>query len=350
MADLRKLSLEALRELAKKSLGQEHSRYKTKAELIEALTAVKARVASAADEVGQKLAPGGRRRLRSKPSGEKGSSGEGGQGGGRAAGASLENPLRASPAVDREPDPEGHMVARVAGEEAARVAPHPLTESALDTPHHTRRGLKVQGPGIAPFDERLGELPPSYDEDTLVVLPRDPWTLFVYWDHAGTTLSAAMEGLAEARSELWIFACERTFSWARQRVVPFALASKSYYVHDLLPGRLYLAEIHLVDSRGEERLLHPRSNVVLLPGLGPSAVDDRFLRILWDEPLPGVGREAYAGQPFPEEMRGELAHLSDWSRFGRIRGGSGAGGMGGRPSSPGGLPASPPDGPAGKGR
>jgi len=356
MADLKKLSLEALRELARKSLGREHARFKTKGELIEALSAAKARVASAAEKASRRLGEptgtgkrGRRKKAEPAPS-EPASSVSRDEG--RARPARTRRPEAPAAAAGKgglgpprpgepEPDPEGHMVARVMGEEAAREAPHPLTESALGAARPARP-RRTQKSATVPFDEALGELPPSYGEDALVALPRDPRTLFVYWDHAGETLRRAFEGLEGARPELWIFAREPDGSLSRLRVVEFALESRSYYLHDLEPGRAYEVEIHLVDRHGQERFVPPRSNPMSLPGAGPSAlVDDRFMRILWGEPLQRLLREPRAGLPFPEDLRSELARLSDWARFpGRAMASSGAGGMGGRPTSPSG-PSSP---------
>jgi hypothetical protein len=80
---------------------------------------------------------------------------------------------------------------------------------------------------------------------------------------------------------------------------------------------------------------------MVLPPVGPSPIiDDRFLRILWSEPLQRLLARAQAGGAFPEDVRAELARLSDWSRFQAQGGSSGGiggvlgGGMGGRPSSP----------------
>ena len=68
--------------------------------------------------------------------------------------------------------------------------------------------------------------------------------------------------------------------------------------------------------------------------------------LLWGDPLQRLLRQAHAAGAFPEDVRAELARLSDWSRFqgqsgGSSAGGLGAGGMGGRPGSPWMHPSSP---------
>jgi hypothetical protein len=191
------------------------------------------------------------------------------------------------------------------------------------------------------LDEGLGELPWSYGDDAFVALPRDPRTVFLYWDHAGHTLARGFEGLDHARVQLWILARAGS-GWDRIRTLDFALESRGFYVHDLEPGRTYRAEIHVLGRAGQERLLGAPSNEVTLPPVGPSpVVDDRFIRIPWDLPLGTILGPGHAGGPFSEEARAMLARLSDWSRFsGPVWGGS-AGGMGGRPFSPTSSPSSP---------
>lgn len=187
------------------------------------------------------------------------------------------------------------------------------------------------------FDEELGELPWSYGEDALLALPRDPRTLFVYWDHGATTLATAFEGLDHPRAQIWLFV--RAAGWERIRVVDVALESRCYYLHDLEPGRVYRAELHVVDRQGKERLLPHASNPMLLPPRGPSpVVDDRFVTIPWELALPRLLGAGVPGGPFSEELRALLARLSDWARY-LEGGGAGAGpggGPRGRPTSPGG--------------
>jgi hypothetical protein len=256
---------------------------------------------------------------------------------GAAAGiASARKAARSRPPAEG-PDPEGYFVARVRGEDAVREAPHPMTETGDD-----RWTAYEEGVGPALYDEQLGDLPWGYGDDAFVALPRDPRTLFLYWDLARETLARGFAGLDHPRAQLWVFARAGS-GWDRLRAVDFALESRGYYVHDLEPGRTYRAEIHVVDRGGNERLLGASSNEVALPPVGPSPlVDDRFIRIPWDLPLGRLLGPGHAGGPFSDEARALLARLSDWSRFSSPTWGGSAGGMGGRPFSPTSSPSSPP--------
>ena len=392
MAELKNMTVQALRDLARKALGRGHSRLKTKGELVAALQAAGKSVSGTAEKAAAKVkaatgravkeATGRATKVAEKVTGAAKSAKA------RTAAAKAAKVAKAAKApaaakkkaaapakaADRpraakekppveearrdEPDADGYFVARVRGEDAVRDAPHPMTESALEA----QRGPEPRRAGARPgqLEEDLGELPWSYADDAFVALPRDPRTLFLYWDHHGETLKNGFAGLEGAHAQLWIFASQADGGWERVRTLDFALESRSWYVHDLDPGRVYRAEIHLVDRAGRDKVLSSTPTPMQLPPFGPSAiVADRFLRIPWGEPLRKLLAHVREGSPFPEELRALLAHLSDWSRFvgpawGSGSGGPGdvgAGGPGGRPSGPSGAPTSPssPWGPFGSG-
>jgi hypothetical protein len=215
-------------------------------------------------------------------------------------------------------------VARVRGEDAVRDAPHQMQEP----------GGWEEEPVPLPLDEEgLGELPWTYGDDLLVALPRDPRTLFVYWDHARSTLEASFANLPGVRVELWVFA--RGAGWDRVRVVEVALEARGWYLHDLEPGRAYRAELHVVGADGQDRLLPGESIATALPPQGPSpVVDDRFATLPWEVPLPKLMGPGVPGGPFSEEARALLARLSGWDRFGHSPEGAGPASTAGGPSSP----------------
>lgn len=217
-------------------------------------------------------------------------------------------------------DPAGFFVARVRGEEAVRGAPHPMLESARPPPVARRaprpgavedEDAAPRGSALGPRDEELGELPASYGEDTLVLLPRDPTSLFAFWDQSDETMRQAFRDLARPRAQLWLWA-RAGEGWERVRVVDLALESRAWYLHGLEPGRSYRAELRAVDG-GRERAIGPGSGEVELPRAGPSPiVEDRFVRLPWDQPLgPPLG-PGHPGPELPFEARQALAELSTW--------------------------------------
>jgi uncharacterized protein len=352
MAKLRTMTVEALRKLARQVLGEESARLGSKKALVAALEA-----AGVAPPPRKKASPGRKAGGPAKAGGAKAP--EKGAAGRKAARAAKEAPTAtaagklaapanppaeaAAPAEAPAPgvDPESYFVARVAGEDAARTAPHPMTEGAVEAQRPaSSRDLGSAEP--AGREEGLGELPWGYGDDVLVALPREPRTLFLYWDFAAHTVAEAFAGLEGGRAQLWIFARGPGGGLERVRTLDFALESRGFYVHDLEPGRTYLAEVHAVDTRGRERRVGRPSNEIALPAVGPSPlVDDRFALIPWELPLSRWLKEVRRGGPFSEELRALLARLSDWSRFAGHTWGGSAGGMGGRPFSPTGGPSSP---------
>lgn len=328
------MTLEKLRALARKLLGPGHSRL-AKAALIAALE----RAAKKGKQVAQKVGKRSTKPTRAA-AGAKRASAEAGKavkrakavepgkavvsakpGKRRAPARSRTRAVPAPSAPSARPseegglDPAAFFVARVRGEEAVRGAPHPMSESAEGAP------LPAEVTGQArPWPEDTGELPWSYGEDTLVVLPRDPRTLFVYWDHAETTLREGFRDLDAPRVELWLYA-RAGDGWELARRVELALESRGYYVHEVDAGRRYRAELRVVDRAGRERLLGPGSGDAELPPGGPSPfVDDRFVRVEWDEPLgPPLG-PGHRGPDFPAEARAELERLSGWNGAGAANG------------------------------
>jgi hypothetical protein len=222
-----------------------------------------------------------------------------------------------------------------------------MTEAALDDqraepPRRTHPSRQEPA-----FEEDLGELPSSYGDDAFLALPRDPRTLYLYWDHHHQKVKDAFAGLQGGKAQLWIYAQNRDGGWDRVRVLDFALESRSYFVHDLDAGGVYRAEIHLVDLVGQDRVLSSTSNAMMLPPFGPSPIiDDKFMRIPWGESLQHLFAQIRPGPPFPDELRAMLGYLSDWSRFVGPTWGSGSGGPGEGPGAggaagPGGRPSGP---------
>ncbi|WNG48685.1 DUF4912 domain-containing protein [Archangium minus] len=165
-----------------------------------------------------------------------------------------------------EPLVEGFFVARMAGEQEAWR--HHLTESQRSRPRETL--------GSPDYDEQLGELPLDYGDDTALLLPRDPHTLFLLWDFSSAARQRALDGLESPRAVLRVYDDQDILV----KVLDVALESRSYYIHGLAPGRPYRVEAHFVGSSGRSRRIGHSSNRVFLPPAGPSSdTSVRFLRM-----------------------------------------------------------------------
>ncbi len=322
MDDLKTLTVRYLRELARKHLGKGFSQLKTRDELIAALKKAVPEALKppkgAPEKAGKRSepAPAGRPKTKAARVVQFGKSSVARPRPGRAERA--EAPPEAGPArehaaptgppdshragtppleSDAEAAPlvEGFFVAKVAGEAEARR--HHLTEEQA-APVHEFAGKE--------FDENLGELPDRYDDDAAVLLPRDPHTLFFFWDFQAATRAAARAGLVNPRSVIRVYDGESLV-----RELDFALESKSFYLHGLAPGRPYRVEAHWVGEDGRSHRLGPSTNLVALPQLGASRETSvRFLRIPWTMPLRLLRQYLREGRARIEQLAGEVEYLA----------------------------------------
>jgi hypothetical protein len=259
LKDLKKMTVRALRELARKVIGPGHTRFQTRTELVDALSAVLGRTG------------------REKASGP-------------AAGTGDERAWKrgpGSPAQATEPRPEGHLVSRIAGEKAAHDAPHVLTEDRLAEPGEVAAELeeKIVGQAETPPaglpDEGLGDLPIGYGDDALVALARDPTTLWCYWDFDHHTVQEAMRGLEHPHAKMRVYEQGKLV-----RELDFSLESRSFYINELTPGRHYRIELYFYGTDGGQQRIGKPSNTIGLPPRGPSPIlDDRFVVLPWGMPL-----------------------------------------------------------------
>lgn len=214
-------------------------------------------------------------------------------------------PAAAKPAPASEPphaaEPlvEGFFVTKMAGEKEARR-------------HHL---LEEQAPRLPPADaspernEHLAMLPLDYQDDAMVLLARDPHTLFVFWDFSEASRSRALDELPAPRAVLKVFDGEGV-----SREVDFALESRSFYLQGMTPGRTYRVEAHFVGSDGRSRRIGHSSNRATLPPAGPSA--DTSIRFLRMPPPPVVDRlrEAVPSAASARVPRVEEREYVTWRR------------------------------------
>lgn len=166
--------------------------------------------------------------------------------------------------------------------------PESLAARGLDPPgpvgSGAGRGLAV-GPPTAPAIV-IPDLPWAYEDDRLVLLVRDPRTLFAYWDFNPDTVRKSREAVPEGRPYLRLL----MLGGSETRVVKefeIDFDSRSYYLYELEANRDYRVEILLRNAAGAERLVGRSSNVATLPSNKPSSwVEDRFATMSPDVRLP----------------------------------------------------------------
>lgn len=123
---------------------------------------------------------------------------------------------------------------------------------------------------ISPLN-RGRSLPHFYDEDLLVILPRDPRCIFAYWELSTTTRktmeeSAGVERWPEVSFLLRVFqhACSETGAGESYFDLSPGREDLSWYITVAEPGRLYSAELGWKLPQGPFQFLL-RSNRICTP-------------------------------------------------------------------------------------
>jgi len=118
----------------------------------------------------------------------------------------------------------------------------------------------------------LSELPFSYGETKLVLMVRDPYWAYSYWDFSGETWNGVQKRLVED-SSLRPMMRVHDLTAKRSYDLLVSLEAKNWYLHLGTPHHRYDAELGIGD--GDSRFyLIARSNVVQTPRDSPSEVID----------------------------------------------------------------------------
>jgi hypothetical protein len=314
MDDLKKLSVERLRELARKHLGKGHSRLRTKAQLLEALRSALREPLARLREVAESVVPHAKSKVRvvDFPPGRKGrlrtdraapqvpaeagserprqpESGTRRAEGGSGGAASKPSGRRRQPStVPTSPSSNGAPVA-APGRSTRGDAPSPppapppevlVEEGFFEAPTTPRRARRAPA-RPEPVEPGPFASPREVGTDAPLLLVRDPTTLFVFWDFRRELERGAALGLREPRLLLRL---HRGADLDRTLELP--LTSRSTYVTGLTSGQEYTAEVLLLGRDGWTRPVGSRSAARRLPpGRVSAQLEVRTLRLPWSEPL-----------------------------------------------------------------
>lgn len=312
MSNYKTLSVRSLRELAREHLGRNHSRLKTREELVAALREkvpeVMARLLGPAPSPASEVAPSARDeggsspksaqarkaetprkeappaasatavpeppapaepvRAQRPPAPKPERAGEASRATAEPVSAPLTEGFFQAPPRRAEPLIEGFFVARMAGER--ELLRHHLVEAEVPF-HDAVSTLNFRG------EESLGELPVAYDDDHVVLLARDPRTLYFFWNVGPSLARVAGAGRLRVR----IFEGE-----VAVREDALELNARGFYLHDLAPGRVYRIECYVHGDGGRVSSLRAVSNAVQLPAEGPSdELDVEVMRVPWNAPI-----------------------------------------------------------------
>ncbi|MBI4389351.1 MAG: DUF4912 domain-containing protein [Nitrospinae bacterium] len=175
---------------------------------------------------------------------------------------------RGSAAPGRRPAETHEFLPRVLAEDAAQEAKFKIGRPEI---RDEMRG------------EAMEELPRGYEDNRLVLMVRDPYWLYTYWDiHRGKVEEGARalnRGLHELRWILRLHPATSAGAAANLPPIDFEVDpnSRSWYVHVNSPGSSYYAELGLMDPDGKFYRL-ALSNAVTLPSDRPSdIIDERWM-------------------------------------------------------------------------
>lgn len=116
------------------------------------------------------------------------------------------------------------------------------------------------------------ELPHSYNQTKLVLLPRDPENLFLYWDFSGETwewIKSLFEKHERILPKLRIFVLDQDEFYE----IDVKLESKKWHLFLPVAGETVYAELGLMDESATFHLI-AKSNSLKMPRNAPSKVID----------------------------------------------------------------------------
>ena len=118
----------------------------------------------------------------------------------------------------------------------------------------------------------LKELPFSYGETKFVLLVRDPYWAYSYWDFSGETWSGTQAQLSKEAS-LKPMIRVHDLDMKRSYHLLISLEAKNWYLHLGIPDHRYVAELGIGDGNSRFYLI-ARSNEVRPPRDSPSEISD----------------------------------------------------------------------------
>jgi len=167
---------------------------------------------------------------------------------------------------------------------------------------------------VALVDREPGDLPPAYGRDRIVLLVRDPWWVFAYWELTPTSRIKTLRALgAEAEGAVEILRVhDVTFidftgenAWSSFDIEPTP-GTQSWYVNVWKPAASYCAELGVRTPAGRFVPII-RSNTVTTPRPQPSPDTTVRWVVLRAHGLPVEGGESWNGARV-EHAPGAAAH------------------------------------------
>jgi hypothetical protein len=165
--------------------------------------------------------------------------------------------------------------------EAAERPRLPETPAASENPDLIGASeTQVQKPPVAPQShptEAVPELPSRYEEDRLVLLVRDPWWAYAWWEVTDATFARTRQVAPSGKFVLRIYNVTQIAWDGTNHHTSFDIdvrdAASSWFLDLAKPGDSFCAELGLVDEAGRFHAM-VRSNAITLPPDRVSTVID----------------------------------------------------------------------------
>lgn len=185
---------------------------------------------------------------------------------------------------------------------ARKKTPKPVTKRKSIPKSEQWPVAPTQPQEITPREEAvISELPFSYGETKLVLMVRDPYWAYGYWDFSGETWAWCQKKLGEDSSlkpMMRIHDCDAK----RHYDLLISLEAKNWYLHLGVPDHRYAAELGIGDGRSRFYCI-ARSNEVRTPRDSPSEVIDPEWK---DRDFDEVYRLSGGGKPGHHSSPGSL--------------------------------------------
>jgi hypothetical protein len=186
-----------------------------------------------------------------------------------------------------------------------------VTASKYDVKAEPPSAPSAPAPAIP--DEDLGLLPQGYAEDRLVLVPRDPEWVFIYWELNDTTFRAARERVPDGTPVLRL----RVESGGAEVVRDVEVGSASngrYYARALGDDLVMSAELGLRGSGGTFAPM-VRSFKTRVPRSRPAPSEPLFITVPFDVPLHTLRERGHVAGGSFVSAQGRLLSEAEYRRL-----------------------------------
>jgi hypothetical protein len=176
------------------------------------------------------------------------------------------------------------------------------------------------GPGPSP--EELYSFPAGYGDTRIVLMVKDPWWIYAYWEVRAEEDRAA-RGQLRPDEAVGLQTVLRVHDVTgvnfpsepanRAFDIPLSGLANNWYLHVDAPDRSFIVDIGLLTAQGRFLLL-ARSNAVTTPRAGPSdlidsdwAIDDESFWRLFGAAVVGIGSSPAQWMPAPSSAHAWLS-------------------------------------------